>query len=375
MFLVHAQHKKPDIGPGDRRQVVAWAAMAATVGLQAVGPAIVALAAPGSSPLVFHAVLMAGQAALFAAGLAVSAPRLFVDPAAGWGVLLDRRSWLSYLRGGELRVVAAAGRRWGCLAGLLRLPLLWVCVCSCDYALLAWASNVAETAAAVALYELWPLWLMWLVSRWVRTPGGHPPAAARRQMLAGAAAAVGVVLVLLSQHEQPAAMLTGRAAAAGALLGSAAGLMAAVGIAMSLVYGHIVYRRVSQQPLSAAGLRAGRDEVVLWMTMAGIAAVRAVNSLASFAVALAAASGGLPRLGSGAAVGAVLLGVALAAATVLLRVGNIKARDSAANMLLLLTPGVALGLLVLIGVELPHFGLFAAGAALIVAANVSAQRG
>ena len=77
----------------------------------------------------------------------------------------------------------------------------------------------------------------------------------------------------------------------------------------------------------------------------------------------------MPDIDTAGVAGAALLGVALAAATILLRIANLKGQP-AANMLLLAAPALALGLLVALGVDLPRFELFAAGAALIVAANI-----
>ena len=182
------------------------AALAAVAVLQSSGPAILHLSAKGSNPLMFHAVLLTVQVVLFAAVLTVAASR--AGPAAGWmaGTLRDTDVHLGYFRSGgpsqPSTVLATA--RVGAVAGWVRLPLLWVCVGSSDYALLAWASNVAETAAVVALYELWPLWLVWMLSRRVASPetpngsGCDSTSAAARRGLLLAAAGVGVLLVLAS---------------------------------------------------------------------------------------------------------------------------------------------------------------------------------
>ena len=155
------------------------AAMAGTAALQASAPAILHLSAPGSNPLMFHVVLLTAEVALLAAVLAVVAAR--AGPAAGWtvGVLRDADVHLCYFRRGgpSQPLVVMRTARVGAAAGWGRLPLLWVCVGSCDYALLAWASSFAETAAVVALYGLWPLWLVWMLSRRaaanVRSPGSR----------------------------------------------------------------------------------------------------------------------------------------------------------------------------------------------------------
>ena len=163
-------------------------------------------------------------------------------------------------------------------------------------------------------------------------------------------------------------------AALGALLGCAAGCAAAGGIAASMTYGRVAYERLHEraggadiQPAPLSG-----PQTVLWLTMVGVAAVRAVNAAVSFAAALVI-SRGMPVIDAAGVAGAALLGAALGAATILLRVANLKDQPPAANALLLAAPAAALGLLVALGVSLPRFDLFVAGAALIVIANILIQ--
>ena len=160
-------------------------------------------------------------------------------------------------------------------------------------------------------------------------------------------------------------------AALGALLGCAAGCAAAGGIAASLTYGRVAYQRLTERAASDDKSLLPEAQAVLWLTMLGVAGVRAVNAAVSFAAA-AVLSGGMPDIDIAGVAGAVLLGVALGAATILLRIANLKGQP-AANILLLASPALALGLLVALGVALPRFELFVAGAALIVVANILTQ--
>ena len=138
-----------------------------------------------------------------------------------------------------------------------------------------------------------------------------------------------------------------------------------------MTYGRAAYERLREragagdaQPATPRG-----PQTVLWLTMLGVTAVRAVNAAVSFAAALLIARG-MPAIDTAGVAGAALLGVVLGAATILLRAANLKNQQPAANMLLLASPAAGLGLLVVLGVSLPRFDLFVAGAALIVAANV-----
>ena len=359
--------------------------MAGAAVLQASTPAILHLSASGSNPLMFHVVLLTAEVALLAAVLAVVAVR--AGPAAGSmvGVLRDADVHLCYFRRGgpSQPLVVMRTARVGAAAGWGRLPLLWVCVGSSDYALLAWATSFAETAAVVALYGLWPLWLVWMLSRraaplrtFDRQDRSSAPPAPRHGLLLGAGAGAGVVLVLASQS---GTLTLGRtslsgSAALGALLGCAAGCAAAGGIAASMTYGRAAYERLRERAGAAEAHPAPPrgPQTVLWLTMLGVAAVRAVNAAVSFAAALLI-SRGMPVIDAAGVAGAVLLGVVLGAATILLRVANLKDRQPAANMLLLASPVVGLGLLVALGVSLPRFDLFVAGAALIVVANILIQ--
>ena len=81
-----------------------------------------------------------------------------------------------------------------------------------------------------------------------------------------------------------------------------------------------------------------------------------------------------PRAGGGGS-GWLLASLALAAASVLFRAGNSTARvPPTANLLGLATPVLAVVWLAIAGVNIPRPGLFALGAALILASTAAAVR-
>ena len=111
---------------------------------------------------------------------------------------------------------------------------------------------------------------------------------------------------------------------------------------------------------------------LLWLTMLGHVIAK-LCSLPVLLVAGVVVFGGDPNLDANAVAGAALLGLMIAGGAILVRVGNIETRSPAANILLFASPVLALGLLSMIGITLARIGLFAAGAALVLATNIAAQ--
>ena len=263
----------------------------------------------------------------------------------------------------------------------MRMPFLWAMFGSFDYALFVWATKHVETAIATTAYEMWPLMLMSAVAahqRRDRLFRGEGSAASakiitRGQMLLGGVAAVGLTVAMLSQHSGTGSQaLLSAAGVFGVLLGLASGAVSALSVASSIAYGKILfYRLAERQPGDASG---GLSNLMplLWLTMLG----HVIAKLCSVPLALvtgAAALGGYMGLDTKALAGAALLGLMIAAASTLVRAGNIETPSPAANVLLFASPVLALGLLAMIGITLARIGLFAAGAALVVAANIAAQ--
>ena len=263
----------------------------------------------------------------------------------------------------------------------MRMPLLWAMVGSFDYALFVWATKYVETAIATTAYEMWPLMLMSAVAahqRRDRLFRNEDSAASTKiitkgQLLLGGVAAVGLAVAMLSQHSGTGSQARLSAGTVfGVLLGLASGAVSALSVASSIAYGKILFYRLAERQPGDAGGGLPNLMSLLWLTMLG----HVIAKLCSVPVALvtgAAVFGGYMGLDTKALAGAALLGLMIAAASTLVRVGNIETPSPAANVLLFASPVLALGLLAMIGITLDRIGLFAAGAALVVAANIAAQ--
>ena len=263
----------------------------------------------------------------------------------------------------------------------MRMPFLWAMFGSFDYALFVWATKYVETAIATTAYEMWPLMLMSAVAahqRRDRLFRGEDSAASakiitRGQLLLGGVAAVGLAVAMLSQHSGTGSQARLSAGSVfGVSLGLASGAVSALSVASSIAYGKILFYRLAERQPGDAGRGLPNLMSLLWLTMLG----HVIAKLCSVPVALvtgAAVFGGYMGLDTKALAGAALLGLMIAAASTLVRVGNIETPSPAANVLLFASPVLALGLLAMIGITLDRIGLFAAGAALVVAANIAAQ--
>ena len=261
------------------------------------------------------------------------------------------------------------------------MPFLWAMVGSFDYALFVWATKYVETAIATTAYEMWPLMLMSAVAahqRRDRLFRNEDSAASTKiitkgQLLLGGVAAVGLAVAMLSQHSGTGSQAWLSAGSVfGMSLGLASGAVSALSVAASIAYGKILFYRLAERQPGDAGRGLPNLMSLLWLTMLG----HVIAKLCSVPVALvtgAAVFGGYMGLDTKALAGAALLGLMIAAASTLVRAGNIETPSPAANVLLFASPVLALGLLAMIGITLDRIGLFAAGAALVVAANIAAQ--
>ena len=168
-------------------------------------------------------------------------------------------------------------------------------------------------------------------------------------------------------------------ATAGVVLALMSGVLAAVSVAASLAYAGVVHERLVSRPgigvvgavEDSAGLAQRR--LVLWLSALGHLIARTV-SLPFIVVAGAATFIGQPALDSRGLAGAGLLGAIVCVASLLLRVGNIASRVPSANVVLLWSPVLGLAILAVLGISLPCVEMFAAGAAMILAASVLGQR-
>ena len=196
-------------------------------------------------------------------------------------------------------------------------------------------------------------------------------------------AVAGLVAVHQSQTPAGSDVLSGVvltwSASAGVVLALVSAALAAVSVAASLACAGVLHERLMSRPgIRVAGIAehsAGlaQRRLVLWLSALGHLIARTV-SLSFILVAGAATFTGQPALGGRGLTGAALLGATVCVASLLLRVGNNASRVPSANVVLLWSPVLALTILAVLGITLPRVEMFAAGAAMILAASVLGQR-
>ena len=169
-------------------------------------------------------------------------------------------------------------------------------------------------------------------------------------------------------------------AVAGALIATAGAALVALNVLATIVYGKVLYYRLGSgvPPDPSTTIRSIRDrgadhiKLLAWLTILAFIPVRVVSIPVNLAAGLLL-SGTAHDLSAAHLGGAALMGVVITVAVILLRVGNVAATNPGVNILFLLSPALAQGLLLVVGVGVAHVGLYVTGAAMIIAANILAQ--
>ena len=275
----------------------------------------------------------------------------------------------------------------------LKVPLLWALLAGLDTGFLTWSTAFVETAVATTVFELWPVFLVYGLARHTArdqqyrepsSPSSHSHSRVpREQLVLTLLAAVGLLFMLGSQvtHEisSPLSLLSFRSLV-GLLLALIAGVLACLSSVGSLVYGVVLYYKLTEgemspaqrdpRPIEERGSDARR--LILWLTVLAVTLVRGVSLPIGLVSGVFATSGTLGFSGL-ALGGAILLGISHATHMILLRVGNVASPGPGVNSIFFLTPAAALGMLMAVGIRLPRIDLFYVGAALIIAINVLIQ--
>ena len=274
---------------------------------------------------------------------------------------------------------------------LLRIPLIWSCIGTFDYALFAWSAQHTETAIASTAFELWPLLLISFMAlhekrnelyrKKFNSVAHQKKIVSGKNIVLMIVAAVGLIFILESQYDNGASLILAQRSfgdIAGGLLAIGGAALAALTICDSLVYGKLLYSRlmentrdgVPQEPIGK--LDISHQRLVLWLTMMGHLVAKTCSLPLLFVVGALDFSRS-STVGPRGVLGAVLLGCVLGGGSILLRKGNVDSLNPATNSLMLLSPLAALFFLSIAGIELPRMELFAVGAALIIATNVLIQ--
>lgn len=280
----------------------------------------------------------------------------------------------------------------------LKLPIIWALISSLHYGFLAWAVTILETAIATTIFELWPVFLVFTLARHEDSDRrfrlgpasiGHARRAlSRERIVLTALAGAGLVMMLGSQaggRIRSVADLVSYEAATGMAIALVASFLAALSVLSNLAYGKTLYYALvdapsTQRPDGRVSTNAKPIEqrgdadrrLLVWLTLLGYVLARIVALPVNVLIGLLTpqVQGSMT---TGAVVGALSIGTAVAVAGMMLRVGNIRSSDVAVNSLLCFGPAISLLALMALGITLPRFNLFLIGAVLILTVNVMIQ--
>ena len=407
---------KPQTSSAPSTQRHAFAAVMAAAVLWALAPPIVHLSAVRSNPFYFNMVVVGVEACLLTVLLCCSADRYLRVPLHKISGLDERSleavkrlgTYLSFFarpRGETTMTLHTLDARscqtfGSASASIVRLPLLWSTAGTLHYALFAWSTQHIETAIATTIYELWPFLFILLLARHHRIDeayrlGGSPNIAQGSHVSVGrvvalsAAAAVGLALASASQYDTISVGSLSWSNTKGIILSAAASALNALWVTGTLIHGKTIYYRIvgsssddadGVKPWSGLPVNTrSRDHrrLLLWSTVMGIAAARLSALPATLILGWVFFDGHSPSPGlsltAHGLTGGVILGVVGASSASLRRYGDIAATGPGVHALAFLTPPLSLLLLWTLGIDLPHRGMFAAGAALIVASNIFIQ--
>ena len=368
--------------------------------LYSLTPAIIHYTAQGSNPFYFNAIYLVAHSLVLLVVLVVGKIR-WIDGTSPTPITYKSlfRLMLLYFRRErrsdkqqETAVTIDSAKLKQPLS-LLKSPLVWLFLSNFQYAFFAWSTQYVETAIASTIYELWPAIVVYGLMRHAHTDKLYrtrpdPSIAAElsrsteRKVLT-VFASIGLIFMLGSQHDgsikSPLELLTFESLL-GILLAIIACTLGVLNVLSSLSLGQILFYYVVDGSATGSswlketpGDRSAKDRrILLWLTLFGMIAVRVAVVPASVISGLLM-SDNVNTISGRGILGALVLAVALATATVLLRIGNIGSDNPGINALFFTSPFIALFILMGIGITLPRFDLFLTGAALILAINVLMQ--
>ena len=371
--------------------------------LFAVAPALIHSTAIDSNPFHFNLVYIVSLA-IFLILVLLATKKHYFDGSdhtislRGKGLSL----WLSYLQlsksnsDKKSRRVVLVSPQLNQPAIWMKSPLMVMLISSVNFGIFAWAAHLVETAVVSTIYELWPAFVVYGILRHnrkdqlYRNPEDGDKVkeskASGEQIVLTALAALGLLFMLGSQIDaisSPLDLFTFNSTI-GMIMALIASALGALSVLSSFQLGEAVFYRLVDHPKHGRpdktnpGERSKQDRLLLlWLTLFGLAVGRLTSVPVLLVAGFSLEGWNILDRGSGmnalAVLGAIVLGWTSASAMVLLRVGNIGSDNPAVNALYFLSPGMALGLLMVLGISLPRFDLFIVGAALIIAINILIQ--
>ena len=275
----------------------------------------------------------------------------------------------------------------------ITLPIVWMTVSGLQIAFLAWSTHFVETAIATTVYELWPAFIIYGITRHQLTDGLYrkPSMADERprrvmpveQIVLIVIASFGLLIMLGSQVaeiDNIFDLFSSHEAVIRVLLALIAGVLAALNIVGSLMHGRTLYYQLvdetqckkNRNPKPIEDRGENHKRLLLWLTVLGVTVGRVLSLPFVLAIGMSSLDASSKSVIKGF-LGALLIGVLNGIAIVLLRLGNIGSSGPTINALYLMTPAVALAILMGLGITLPRFDLFLIGAILVLAVNILMQ--
>lgn len=380
----------------------------AAASLVSLGPLLIHLTAQNSNPFLFNSAINVTQAALLAVSIFLLRQKYFLnyfDTEEASNPSFTDETPVPRLRSTSLhlsrftaiesplandKVIQIHTYRLKEKANWCKLPVFWAIIGGLDYGFLAWAAIHVETAIATTVFELWPLIMVYGLARHERSDyhyrnptfvGHRKDRLSREQFVLLFFAAAALVFMLSSQSENGLESFLDIISFSGLLgvgLALIAAVLASLGVTATLVYGRLLYysivdERQEQKDATRIEDRGIEDRrLLLWLTMLGFVIAKTVSLPINIVVGafIWDVHFGFDRLGL---LGSIAIGVAFAANAILLRAGNIRASGPEVNTWNLVSPVLALLLLISVGIALPRFDLFVVGAALVISINLLIQ--
>lgn len=275
------------------------------------------------------------------------------------------------------------GRRFVC--GLLPM---WISIGAMDVSVLAFGSQLSETAIVASVMDLYPIAMALGLAYSTKSAAeffGGPKAAAShrfesaRVALLVLAASAAFSMMHMSQHGSGT-----KHSSSSVLMGIGLGLIGAVLVALSVVPSIIYARHVHYsltgtwpQPLGLPRTASSSDfkdhfAVYAWLSVAALAPLRVISGsvMAFVSAVLPAGNPAISLYGAGIA---VLLGLLTAGSSYLFRWANGRPHSAAPNKVALLAPIASMGWLLLLGVSLPRVWLFVLAVSVLVSVNIVGQ--
>ena len=251
-------------------------------------------------------------------------------------------------------------------------PVVWAVLANFTYAFYVWSTQLVATAVATTIFELYPAVMIIAFNYFARRDNDLLAAARNRltptRITCLAFTPVGVGLVVLSQTDgfQGSFNQYLHAGLGGIGLAVIAAVLSGLSPVATIRFGQRLALLNDPEAGSATAANGTHRLLVLWLSIFGFCLVSLLSVPVNVILGLrfgGAATFDLRDVVIGSVIGGVLL---FGIAGILERKANVDTDDSTINAGYYLTPVLALVWLAIVGIEIARFGLFVAGAAMLV---------